>query len=117
MKIIKTFEEFTGSIKEDAINAGQESDVIVDDVSLDSGKEIKSTEILGAILASKSEKEFKEYFYKEYGNGAFTEEDMFTLTKFFSEYQEELATKEKEAEKEAEGGDAAATEEDPLAGM
>lgn len=113
MKIMKTFEEFTGSLKEDAINAGQDSDVIIDDVSLDSGKEIKSTEILGAILASKSEKEFKEYFYKQYGNGAFTEEDMFTLVKSFNEYTEEQAEKEKEAEKEAEGG----KEEDPLAGI
>ena len=75
MKIIKTFEEFTGSLKEEAINAGEDSDVVIDDVSLDSGKEIKSTEILGAILSSKSEKEFKEYFYKAYGNGSFTEED------------------------------------------
>lgn len=113
MKIMKTFEEFTGSLKEDAINAGQDSDVIIDDVTLDSGKEIKSTEILGAILASKSEKEFKEYFYKQYGNGAFTEEDMFTLVKSFNEYAEEQAEKEKEAEKEAEGGE----EEDPLAGI
>lgn len=113
MKIIKTFEEFTGSIKEDAINAGQESDVIIDDVTLDSGKEIKSTEILGAILASKSEKEFKEYFYNEFGNDAFTEEDMFTLVKFFNEYQEEQSELEKEAEKEKDGGN----EEDPLAGL
>lgn len=113
MKIIKTFEEFTGSLKEDAINAGQESDIVIDDVTLDSGKEIKSTEILGAILASKSEKEFKEYFYDEFGNDAFTEEDMFTLVKFFNEYAEEQAELEKEAEKEAEGGG----EEDPLAGI
>jgi hypothetical protein len=113
MKIIKTFEEFTGSLQEDAINAGQESDVVIDDVTLDSGKEIKSTEILGAILASKSEKEFKEYFYNEFGNDAFTEEDIFTLVKFFNEYQEEQAELEKEAEKEDEGG----KEEDPLAGL
>jgi hypothetical protein len=114
MKIIKTFEEFTGSLKEDAINAGEDSDVVIDDVTLDSGKEIKSTEILGAILSSKSEKEFKEYFYNAYGNGSFTEEDMFTLVKSFNEYQEEQAEKEKEAEKETEGG---GEEEDPLAGM
>ncbi len=113
MKIIKTFEEFTGSLQEDAINAGQESDVVIDDVTLDSGKEVKSTEILGAILASKSEKEFKEYFYNEFGNDAFTEEDIFTLVKFFNEYQEEQAELEKEAEKETEGG----KEEDPLAGL
>lgn len=114
MRIIKTFEEFTNSLQEDAIDAGEDSKVVIDDVSLDSGKEIKSTEILGAIMSSKSEKEFKEYFYDEYGNTAFTEEDMFTLVKFFNDYQEETAEKEKEEEKEAEGGEDGA-EEDPLA--
>lgn len=113
MRIIKTFEEFTGSLKEDAINAGEDSKVVVDDVTLDSGKEIKSTEILGAIMSTKTEKEFKEYFYDVYGNTAFTEEDIFTLVKFFNDYREEKAEKEKEEEKEAEGGE----EEDPLAGM
>lgn len=113
MRIIKTFEEFTGSLKEDAIDAGEDSKVVIDDVTLDSGEEINSTEILGAILSSKTEKEFKQYFYDEYGNGAFTEEDMFTLTKSYTDYQEEQAEKEKEDEKEEEGGD----EEDPLAGL
>jgi len=113
MKIIKTFEEFTGSLKEDAIDAGEDSKVVIDDVTLDSGKSIKSTEILGAILSSKTEKEFKQYFYDEYGNGAFTEEDIFTLAKSYTDYQEEQAEKEKEDEKEEEGGD----EEDPLAGL
>jgi phosphorylcholine metabolism protein LicD len=55
----------------------------------------------------------KEYFYKEYGNTAFTEEDMFTLVKFFNDYQEEIAQKEKDAEKDAEGGE----EKDPLADL
>lgn len=113
MNTIKTFEEFTGSLQEDAIEAGKDSKVIVDDVSLDSGSEIKSTEILGAILSSKTEKEFKQYFYDEYGNDAFTEEDMFTLTKSFNEYREEEAEKEKEAEKEAEGDNG----KDPLADL
>ena len=113
MKIVKTFEEFTSSLKEGAIEAGEDSKVIVDDVTLDSGKEIKSTEILGAIMSSKSEKEFKEYFYEVYGNTAFTEEDIFTLVKFFNDYKEEKAEKEKEEEKDAKGGE----EEDPLAGI
>jgi len=113
MRIIKTFNEFTGSMYEDAIDAGEDSKVVIDDITLDSGKEIKSTEILGVILSSKSEKEFKEYFYKEYGNTGFTEEDMFTLVKFYSEHSEEEAEAEKEAEKESDGG----AEEDPLAGM
>jgi hypothetical protein len=113
MKTIKTFEQFTGSLKEDAIDAGPDSKVIIDDVSLDSGKEIKSTEILGAILSSKTEKEYKEYFYNTFGNGAFTEEDISTLVKFFNEYREEAAEIEKEADAEEDG----AEEEDPLAGI
>ena len=124
MKIIKTFEQFTSSrpylsLKEDAIDAGEDSKVVVDDVTLVSGKEIKSTEILGAILSSKSEKEFKEYFYNEYGNTAFTEEDMFTIVKFYSDYQQEIAQKEKDAEKaakDAEGGEGDG-KKDPLAGI
>lgn len=114
MGIIKTFEEFTNSLQEDAIDAGEDSKVVIDDVTLDSGKEIKSTEILGTILSSKSEKEFKEYFYNEYGNTAFTEEDMFTLVKFYNDYQEETAEKEKEDEKDAEGGKDGG-DKDPLA--
>lgn len=119
MKIIKTFEEFTNSrsnssLKEDAIDAGEDSKVVVDDVTLDSGKEIKSTEILGAILSSKSEKEFKEYFYNEYGNTAFTEEDMFTIVKFYSDYQQEIAQKEKDAEKAAKDAEGDG-KKDPLA--
>lgn len=122
MKIIKTFEEFTSSrsnksLKEDAIDAGADSKVVVDDVTLDSGNEIKSTEILGTILSSKSEKEFKEYFYNEYGNTAFTEEDMFTLVKFYSDYQQEVAQKEKDAEKAAKDAEEekGAGKKDPLA--
>jgi len=113
MKIIKTFEEFTGTLHEDAIDAGEDSKVVIDDVKIESGKEIKSTEILGAIMSSNSEKEFKEYFYNAYGNTAFTTEDMFTLTKFFNEYQQEEAEKEKEKEKEKKDS----KEEDPLAGL
>jgi len=113
MKIIKTFEEFTYSLQEDAIDAGEDSKVVIDDVKLDSGEEIKSTEILGTILSSKSEKEFKEYFYDTYGNGAFTDEELFTLLKFYNDYQEEQALADKEKEKEEKDGE----EEDPLAGL
>jgi hypothetical protein len=107
MGIIKTFEEFSSelnkkSVKEGAIDAGEDSKVVIDDVTLDSGEEIKSTEILGTILSSKTEKEFKEYFYDTYGNGAFTDEDISTLLKFYLEYTEEKNTDEVEAEEEEE---------------
>lgn len=102
MKNIKTFEEFTGALREEAIPMEKDSNVIIDDVTLDSGEVILSTEIKKVILDSKTEKEFKEYFYEKYGNGAFTEEDIFTLITFFGEYNREKAEEEREKEKEKE---------------
>jgi hypothetical protein len=111
MRIVKTFEEFTSSLHEGAIEAGEDSKVVIDDVTLDSGKEIRSTEILGTILSSKTEKEFKEYFYDTYGNGAFTDEDISTLLKFYLEYTEEKNAEELEAEEEAEEEDGDSTDD------
>jgi len=111
MKIFKTFEEF---IAEDALKAGEESSIYVEPLTLDSGPEIKSAEILGAITASKTEKEFKDYFFGEYGQDAFAEGEMDILVKYYLDKETEDAEEEKEAEKEAdaeEGGE----EEDPLA--
>ena len=112
MKIFKTFEEF---IQEDALKAGEDSKIYVEDVKLDSGATIKSAEILGAITASQTEKEFKDYFYREYGNDAFAEGEMDILAAYFLDKSAEDAEAEKEeeadAEKEEEGGD------DPLAGI
>lgn len=112
MKIIKTFEDF---ISEGALRAGEESKVFVDDLKLDSGPEIKSAEILGAITAAKTEEEFKEYFYTEYGEAAFAEGEMDILVGYYLDKSAEDAEAEKEAEKDAEaeegGGD------DPLAGL
>ena len=106
MKIYKTFEEF---IAEDALKAGEESDVYVEPVILDSGDTIKSAEILGAITASKTEKEFKDYFFNEYGQDAFAEGEMDVLVKYYLDKETEDAEEEKEEEKDAgkeeEGGD------------
>ena len=112
-KIFKTFEEFVG---EDALKAGEDSKIYVQDLTLDSGATIKSAEILGAITASKTEKEFKDYFFKEYGQDAFAEGEMDILVKYYLDKETEEAEEEKEAEKEAEeeeGGE----EDDPLAGI
>lgn len=109
-KIIRTFEEF---ISEDSLKAGEDSKIYVEDVKLDSGKTIKSAEILGAITASATEDEFKDYFYREYGNDAFAEGEMDVLLAYFLDKSAEDAEEEKEAEKEAEEGE----EEDPLAGI
>ena len=113
MKIFKTFEEF---IQEDALKAGEDSKIYVEDLTLDSGPVIKSAEILGVITASKTESEFKEYFYKEYGVDSFAEGEMDILVAYYLDKSAEDAEQEKEEEKEAEA-DAGGGEEDPLAGV
>ena len=102
MKIIKTFEKF---ISEDALKAGEDSKIYVEDLTLDSGETIKSAEILGAITASKTESEFKDYFYKEYGNDAFAEGEMDILLAFYLDKSAEDAEEEKEEEGEEETDD------------
>lgn len=102
---IKTFSQFISNINEDSIEpADQDLDIVIDDVILDSGEEIKSEEILGVIVSSKSEKDFLDYFYDKYGNNAFTEVDTQTLVTFYNEYQEEVNKKETEEEQDAESG-------------
>ena len=112
MKIFKTFEDF---ISEEALSAGEESKVYIDDQKLDSGPEIKAAEILGAITSSKTEDGFKDYFYKEYGEAAFEEGEMDILVGYYLDTEAEAAQALKDAEKEEEeaeeGGD------DPLADL
>lgn len=110
MRIFKTFEEF---IQEDALKAGEDSKIYVEDLTLDSGPTIKAAEILGVITSSQTENEFKDYFYNEYGNDAFAEGEMDILTAYYLEKETEEAEEEKEAEKEAEAEEGG--EEDPLA--
>ena len=112
-KIIRTFEEF---VAEDAMKAGEDSKVYVEDLKLDSGATIKSAEILGVITSSKTEGEFKEYFYREYGVDSFAEGEMDILVAYYLDKSAEDAEQEKEEEKEAEA-DAGGEEEDPLAGV
>ena len=115
MKNLKTFEDFISTrVQEDALKAGEESDLYIDDVKLDSGKSIKSAEILGSILAKYTEKEFKQYFYDEYGEGAFAEGEIDQLVKMYNDYKTEEAEKEKEEEGDAEGE---GEEDDPLDGI
>ncbi len=111
MKKVRLYEDF---IAEDAKTVTPDSDIKIDDFSTDDGIELKSQEIIGAIVSSETEKEFKEYFFDQYGNTAFTEADMQNLVVMYNEYLEEIKAKETEEEeeekKEEEGG-----EEDPLA--
>lgn len=115
MKRIKLFEEF---VNEEATEVTPDSKVVVDDYMLDDAEtEIKSTEIIGAIVSSESEDEFLDHFYKTYGNTAFTENDISTLVAYYQEYREEVnaeeTEKEQEEEEAAEGGDS----KDPLADL
>jgi len=112
MKIIKTFNDL---ISEDALRAGEDSKVIIDDLKLDSGPEIKSAEILGAITAALTDEEFKQYFYETYSEAAFAEGEMDILVGYYLDKSAEEAEAEKEAEKEEEGGEE--DSDDPLAGM
>ena len=60
-------------------------------------------------IVSKTEKEFKDYFFQEYGQDAFAEGEMDILVKYYldkeTEDAEEEKEEDKEAEKEEEGGD------------
>lgn len=112
MKIIKTFEDF---ITEDALRAGEDSKVIIDDITLDSGPTIKAAEILGAVTASMTDDEFSQYFYDSYGEAAFGEGEIDQLVKIYNDIAAEELEAEKEAEKE--GGDDEEASDDPLAGL
>ena len=92
MKIIKTFNDF---LSEDALRAGEDSKIIIDDIVLDSGPTVKAAEILGAIT--------------------FGEGEIDQLVKIYNDKRTEDLEAEKEAEKE-EGGDEEDSD-DPLAGM
>ena len=112
MEHVKSFSQF---IAEDAVKA-EDSKVYIDNLFVSSlDRHIKAGEILGIIKSSETESEFMEYFYKEYGNGAFSEEEVSKLSKYFNEYEEEdnldAAEKEKEEEKAAEAPAGEAGEE------
>ena len=114
MKYIKLFEQF---VKE-ATRVTPESDVDVDDYLMDDAETtIKSTEIVGAIVSSETEKDFKDYFYDTYGNTAFTENDIQNLVKYFNEYKEEKNAEETEKEEEEKKKEEGDSGDDPLAGL
>lgn len=116
MKIIKTFEDFISSkVAEAALRAGEESEIYIDDIQLDSGKTVSAAEILGAITAYPTEKEFKKHFYDTFGENAFGEGEIDQIVKFFNDFKAEQAEKEKEEEKEAEGEEGGG--DDPLADL
>lgn len=107
---IKTFEQFIFET-ENPVKA-PDSKTYIEDVTIESGKVINATEILGAITASETENQFKDYFFQTYGQNDFTPEDMSKLVTYFNKYQEEKNQEETDKEqKEKEAGN------DPLAGI
>lgn len=107
---IMSFDAFAGSANEEAINAGPESEVVIDDMITTDGTEISSEEILGIIVSSDNEKQVEDKMYDKYGNTSFSEEDMSTIKTYYNDYsaenKEEELEKEKEAEEGGEGGEA-----------
>ena len=119
MKVIKTIEAFAkeksyNKVIEAATRLGEESKVYVDDIDLDSGKTVKAVEIIGAINAFPTEKEFKKYFYDQYGENAFGEGEIEVIIKYYNDVKTEEAEAEKEAEKEEGGDGEEGGEDDPL---
>lgn len=122
MKVIKTIESFAkesryNRVIEAAVRAGEESKVYIDDIDTDSGKTVKAVEIIGAIAAYPTEKEFKKYFYDQYGENAFGEGEIEVIIKYYNDVKAEQAEAEKEAEKEEGGEGAEGGEDDPLADL
>jgi hypothetical protein len=110
MKYVKLFEQF---INEEAMKAGKESDIVVDDVTLEDGKTISSAEIVGVIVNSESEDELEEYFFDKFGENAFKQGELAEIKQKWNEWHAEQKEEEAEAEKEEDGGE----EEDPLADL
>tara|TARA_Y100000385_G_scaffold223155_1_gene233221 strand:+ start:913 stop:1281 length:369 start_codon:yes stop_codon:yes gene_type:complete len=122
MKVIKTIESFAkesryNRVIEAAVKAGEESKVYIDDIDTDSGKTVKAVEIIGAIAAYPTEKEFKKYFYDQYGENAFGEGEIEVIIKYYNDVKAEQAEAEKEAEKEEGGEGEDGGEDDPLADL
>jgi len=127
MKIqrITSYEKFSkvfGPISEEkkeslsSIKAGDESKVEVSDQKTSDGKVISAQEILGQIIASETEGDFKKYFYDKYGTTKFDTETMGQMTTTYQEYNKEMAAEEKEKEKEG-GEEGGGDDDDPLAGL
>lgn len=99
MKYVKLFEQF---IKEDTMKPGEESEVTVDDITLEDGKTISSAEIVGAIVNSENEKQLEDYFFDKYGQNAFKQGELAEIKQKWNEWYAEQKEEEADAEKEEE---------------
>lgn len=126
---ITSYEQFTkvfGPISEEqkqslsSIKAGDESKVEINDQKTTDGKIISAQEILGQIIASETEGDFKKYFYDKYGTTKFDTETLGQMVKNYQDYMTEVAVDNKEEEKEEEKkgeGEGDGGDDDPLAGL
>lgn len=117
MKTLLTFEQFLSGSKqtnEDAIKAGEESEVVIDDMITTNGTEISSEELLGIIISSETEEEVKDKLYDKFGQTTFAEADISKVVAYYNEYQTEIKEKEKEEEKKKEEGGADGESTDSL---
>lgn len=99
MKYVKLFEQF---IKEDTMKPGEESEVTIDDITLEDGKTISSAEIVGAIVNSENEKQLEDYFFDKYGQNAFKQGELAEIKQKWNEWYAEQKEEEADAEKEEE---------------
>ena len=99
MKYVKLFEQF---IKEDTMKPGEESEVTVDDITLEDGKTISSAEIVGAIVNSENEKQLEDYFFDKYGQNASKQGELAEIKQKWNEWYAEQKEEEADAEKEEE---------------
>jgi hypothetical protein len=99
---LKTFEQF---VNEAAIKAGEDSEIVIQDMVTRDGTEISAEEILGLVVSCSSEEEMAEKAYDRFGNAAFSEEEIMMLKKYWNDYSAEKKEAEKEAEEEADGGE------------
>ena len=112
MKYVKLFEQF---IKEETMKPGEESEVTIDDITLEDGNTITAAEIVGVIVNSENEKQLEEYFFDKYGQNAFKQGELAEIKQKWNEWYAEQKEEEADAEKEEEapaGAEAEAGAED-----
>jgi hypothetical protein len=113
MRYVKLFEQF---IKEETMKPGEESEVTIDDITLEDGKTISSAEIVGVIVNSENEKQLEEYFFDKYGQNAFKQGELAEIKQKWNEWYAEQKEEEADAEKEEEAPAGAEAEAEAEAG-
>lgn len=84
------------------------SGLYFEDVRLQAGPTVESDEIVDIVKKAKTEEEFKEYFYEQYGINTFDSDEMDELIKYWRQYQSYKVNNDKEEskeEKEKENGE------------